>query len=248
MPGPRFALETDTLIRRFVEAMQPVPHAVGGRDREVEPMLLVAGSVDHVLFTRSMLEREAHRERLYVVRFGVALDMGLASLCDRLGVGDILCTGKRKPVAELGGIGEIRRTELDVACAVTVPHAHRLHAVPVHVGRHRDVIAKDAQPLACDVRREHCFDHNEGDPWFAADTRDPAVARIETRVRVGPRGERGLRSVVTHAGAECQIAARTTDGIDLRVLVGRHRLLGTLSADPIGLFGHDDAEPTSRRG
>jgi len=139
--------------------------------------------------------------------------------------------------------------EHDIACGVTMPHAHRLYAVTMHVGGHGGVLAQDAQLPAVYVGGEHRFDHGQCDARFAANARHPAVAGIETDVRPGPRGERGLRAIViAHAGAQRQVTAGTSDGFDPRILVGRHRLLGELSADPIGLLGHDHPEPTPRGG
>ena len=121
--------------------------------------------------------------------------------------------------------------------------------VPVRIGSNRRVMPEDAQLSALNVRCEHRFDHGQCDAWFAPDARYPAVAGIEAGIGLGLRNERRLRAiVVAHAGSQRQVAACATDGLDPRILVGRYRLLGELSADPIGFLGHDHAEPTTRGG
>src|SRR5690606_149068 len=54
--------------------------------------------------------------------------------------------------------------------------------------------------------------------------------------------------VVANTGAERLVAAGAADALDPGVLVERHGLRRQLSADPVGLLGHDDAETRARRG
>ena len=199
--GAPLGVEADALVRRLVEAEQPIRHPVGGGNRQVTPVCIVTRPVDHVVFAAAMLEGETHRERLHVIRLGVALGVGLAGLGDRLGAGDVLRTRQWQQVAKLGGVGEVGRTQHDVVRAAAMPYTHRLHAVTVHVGRDRCVVTKDAHVSTCHIRREHGLNHGEGDPRFTSDARHPAVAGIEPRVGRGARNEGCLRAVVvTHAG------------------------------------------------
>ena len=104
------------------------------------------------------------------------------------------------------------------------------------------------QATGRDVGREQLVEDGESNAGLVAEFGDGAVARVEERVGARGVGQRKVsRVVIAHAAAEGLVTFRAAEGFDLRVFVGRDGLGGELAADPIGFFGHDDAEARTGR-
>src|SRR5205814_1962998 len=92
------------------------------------------------------------------------------------------------------------------------------------------------------------FQHRERDARFVAEAADAAVTGIEGTLGAR-RGGQGVPApvVVANVVAELAVGAGAAELLDPRVLVGRHGLRCELTADPIGLLGHDHAAALAQR-
>ena len=69
----------------------------------------------------------------------------------------------------------------------------------------------------------------------------PRSAELISVLRDKSPAEIGSLMQISDPLAQLEIGTRPTDGLDERILVGRHGLRGKLTADPVGLLGHDHA-------
>ncbi|MNC52104.1 hypothetical protein D3C75_1014290 [compost metagenome] len=74
-----------------------------------------------------------------------------------------------------------------------------------------------------------------------AQTADNAAAGVQAGIGGGVRRQWEVVPVILpYALPEKPVAGRTAEGFDPRMLIRGHSLAGQLTADPVGLFGHDD--------
>ena len=132
-------------------------------------MRVVGGSVDHMIFTVPIVHREAHRERLHVLRLGVRLGVGLAGLRNRFCADHVVGSGKREQVAQLGRVGKAGRAQHDCVTVGDVHHAHSAHAIMVYICTRGLVVQQHPQPSAMHVRRQHVLQHSQRGARFTSD-------------------------------------------------------------------------------
>jgi hypothetical protein len=222
-----------------------------GRERRhvVAPETVVARALDGVIFAGDIIDGEAAREGLHVLRTRLGAGVGLAGDALRFGAGDVFGAGEREEFAGLGGIDEHGGAEDEFAAGLGAAHEHGFDAVAGDLGGRRGVMEENLHASGGDVGREHFVEDREGDAGLVAEFGDGAVAGIEEGIRAGLFGERKVaRVVIAHAAAESRVGLRAAEGFDLGVFVGRDGLRGELAADPVGLFGHDHAEAGARGG
>src|SRR5215212_11338676 len=87
------------------------------------------------------------------------------------------------------------------------------------------------------VRSQHLFDRGQGHPGFVAEVADDAHARIEPLVGARSREKGVVASVVgAYVLPQTAVAGRAAGALDPGVLVGRYRLGGELTSEPVGTF------------
>src|SRR6185312_2016696 len=92
---------------------------------------------------------------------------------------------------------------------------------------------QDEQAAGKLVRNHHLVDDCDGDSRIVAEPAHPAVTRVERRVFAGVGGESGESTVVfPNALPQLSIARRAAELLDPAMLIGWHRLVGELPAQP----------------
>ena len=208
------------------------------------------GLVDRVVLAGDVVHREAAGERLLIG--GLRLASGACgspvTRLDSAPVTYSVCvSGSRSPSSVASTKTGATRTVSQAGRQAANPN--RGHAIARRRRVDDDVAEEDVEAPRRDVRREHFLQRRQPDARFVAQAGNVAVARIEQRVGARRGRERIVaRVVVSHPPAQLPIASGAAGALDPGILVGRHGLRRELSANPVGLLGHDDAQTGARGG
>ena len=141
---------------------------------------------------RTPLAGEGVGETLYAVGLRrMRLRLRFAGLRDRFRAGDVLGSGKRQQVAELGRIDDHLWPKGHDPSLVQRERLKRRDAIAI--GRHGQRLgtAMDGESAGLDLRREHALDHLERDAGLEGEPRYPAVTRVRFAVaRADPVAQR----------------------------------------------------------
>jgi hypothetical protein len=146
-----------------------------------------------------------------------------------------------------------RSAPVSVASAGETAHRDASHPVSLDVGVDGTMAEQHDELPARHVGREHRLQHGQRHARFMRETRHRSVAGVEVDDGAGLFGQRVVTPVVLPDGESIlAIGLSTAERLDPRMFVGRHGLGRDLAADPVGLFGEDDAgavpERRDRRG
>ena len=223
----------------------------GGRRRVGSPGIVAVRPIDGVVCAGPGVvpDRQTPGERLHVVRlrrsvYGVLL----TRIASRFGAGDVLDAGKRQEVAELGCIDDDISADRLPPTRVQLDDGDRLHPVSVRGGRHRHTPQAQVQEPGGTRIRKRLFEHGNADPRFMAQPGHGALAGVEKRIRSRRRRQRVVVAIVLPDSVPiAAIARRTALPFDPWALIRGHHLRGELTADPVGLLGHDHPQPEAGR-
>ncbi len=156
--------------------------------------------------------------------------------------GDVLGTGERQQVAQLGGVDETGRMDREGVPGLEALDAHGTHPVAVGIGCYGRVAQQNGDAAGAHVGRQHLLQYGERDARLVGEAGDRAIAGIQVPARPGVRGKRVVAPVeCANAVPKFPIQAGAAEGLDPGILIGRDGLGGELAADPIGFLGNDDA-------
>ena len=114
--------------------------------------------------------------------------MKLLRLPPRLAARDEFGSRQGKQVAQLGGVQEPRRLEVQFPTASQVADSQLPNRISSGVRLNRAVLQQDRQSSAAAVRRQHGFEHGQRRSRFVAQPRDRTAARVQ--MLAAPRGVR----------------------------------------------------------
>ena len=223
----------------------------GGRRRVGPPGIVVGRPIDGVVRAgpEVVTDRQTPGERLHVMRlrrsvYGVLL----TRIPSRFGAGGVLDAGKRQEVAELGCIDDDVSADRLPPTRAQLDDGDRLHPVSVRGGRHGHAPQAQVQEPGGARKRKQLFEHGNADPRFVAQPGHGALAGVEKRICPRRRRQRVVVAVVLPDSVPiATIARRTALPLDPWALIRGHHLRGELTADPVGLLGHDHLQPEAGR-
>src|SRR4051812_16538015 len=229
-------LQPAALLAVDLAAVHFDAQAVGLR---VAVMLVFLWLPNQVTFAgRTPLANEGVGETLYAVGLRLMrLRLRFAGLRDRFRAGDVLGSGKRQQITELGRIDDNLRPKADDPAFVQRERLKRRDAIAIGPHGQRLGTTMDGESAGLDLGREHALDHLERDAGLEGEPRYPAVT--------------GVRFAVVRADRVAQrvVARRAAARLDVLMLVERgDALRGELPAEPVGLLEQHDAAATARGG
>ena len=192
----------------------------------VPPVIVLRWLVDDVMTIRVMSQRHHPVHGLYRIRLRAAVKrVQLAGPGPGLVPGDILDSGERKQVSQLGRVQYVVGLDGLLSTGVQVEQGNGPNTVVVRVDSDRLSTQPDFEQPGGSWVGQHLLQYGQRNTWFVTQARDEPVPRIQIRVGACLLGERIVVAVVvSYQVTVPAVAAGAAKTLDPGVLVRRHSL------------------------